>query len=319
VTFRDPLFLWWLVVVPVLAAFLVARERHRARLARRLVAERLRGVSNGLRPLRPWFYAAAALALIVALAGPRRGTTTIPIEAREANRVIALDVSNSMAATDVGTSRLDAAKAIARTLIEKQSGRVGLIAFESSAEVISPLTEDDEAVESMLDTLETGDLDAPGSDIGGAVDEAMRIASIDPGQRADIIVISDGEDQGTRLPEVMRVAKERGFTVSTVMVGSAQGSSIPMPDGNGVLRDESGQVVTTYARADLLETLAKQTGGSFYANPFAEHALDGLIASGKVDNVRKRDVQVPIDRFQWPLGVALAACLCGSLFHRGSE
>ncbi|MEO8035761.1 MAG: VWA domain-containing protein [Acidobacteriota bacterium] len=318
-TFRDPLLLWWLVLVPVVAAFLIGRERHRARLARRFVAERLRGSTNGLRPFRPWLFSLGLAALIVALAGPRRGTTSIPIEARESNRVIAIDVSNSMAATDVGTSRLDAAKAIARILIQKQSGRVGLVAFESSAEVISPLTSDGDAVVSMLDTLETGDLDSPGSDIGGAVDEAMRLAGADPAQRADIVVISDGEDQGTRLSEVMRVAKGKGFAVSTIMVGSAEGSTIPQAGQNGVLHDESGQVVTTYARADLLETLARQTGGTFYSNPFSEHALDALVLSGAAGAVKKRVAQVPIDRFQWPLGVALAACLCGSLAHRGAE
>lgn len=316
-TFRDPALLWLLAVTPLFLLFLVARERHRDRLARRLVAERLRGTSNGWRAWRPWLMTAATVACVVALAGPRRGFTTVPVEARESNRVIVIDVSNSMAARDVGTSRLEAAKAIARRIIEAQSGRVAVIAFETTAEVICPLTTDTDAASSLLDTLEPGQLESPGSDLGGAIDAAIRLVRSDPAQQADFVVISDGEDQGTRLSSAVNDARARHFVISTVLVGSASGSRIPQPDG-AELHDESGQVVTTYARGDLLEGIARSTGGTFFANPFSEHALDTLALS-RGAAVKKKMAQVPIDRFQWPLAVGMVIWMCGSLAHRGAE
>src|SRR5258705_3339454 len=149
-TFRTVTLLWLLTAVPILGAFLVARERVRAAIARRFAAERLRGVTNPARHLRPWLVAAALALSIVALAGPYAGFTLVPIVAREANRVLVLDVSNSMAAEDVGTSRLAAAKALAMHLAEMQEGRAALLVFDAEPDVISPLTSATAAVSALI-------------------------------------------------------------------------------------------------------------------------------------------------------------------------
>src|SRR5205085_7207113 len=242
-TFRDVNVLWLLALVPVALVFLVARERLRDRTARRFANERLRGVANPLRSLRPWLLALAFAGAVIALAGPYAGFTEVPIVAREANRVLIIDVSNSMAAEDVGTSRLSAAKAVASRLAEAQEGRVALIAFEGQPEVESPLTTDSAAVIALIDTLQPGEIGEPGSDIGSAILGAMRLIEEDPSQKADIVVISDGEDQGSRTSEAVQRAKSRGVEVSTILVGTSAGATIPTPDGP--LKDTSGEVVTT--------------------------------------------------------------------------
>jgi Ca-activated chloride channel family protein len=317
-TFRTPELLWLAALVPFALAFLVVRERERRRVARRFVSERLRGVANPARPARPWLLALALLAALAALAGPRAGFTTVPVTERESNRVVAIDVSNSMGAEDIGTSRLAAAKALAKRLIDAHAGRVGLIEFESGADVISPLTTDSEAVLALLETILPGDVGRPGSDLGAAIDAAARVAESDPGQRADVVLISDGEDQGSLLREALTRAKAKGIAVHTILVGSPDGATIPTPGGN-VLHDESGQVVTTYARGDLLQTIARTTGGTFLENPFAEHGLDPLLARRGTGKARERQVRVPIDRYQWPLALAFAFLFLGSLAHRGAE
>src|SRR5258706_14764537 len=129
IAFRLPQMLWLALIVPLALVFFLARERQRVRTARRFVSERLRGVANPLRTLRPWLAALSLLGCVIALAGPEAGFRVVPIEQRESNRVIAIDVSLSMDARDVGTSRLDAAKAIAKRIIDAQPGRVGLVIF----------------------------------------------------------------------------------------------------------------------------------------------------------------------------------------------
>lgn len=317
-TFRAPELLWLLVLVPFGLAFLIVRERERRRIARRFVSERLRGVSNPARPARPWLLGLAMLAALAALAGPLAGYMNVPVTERDSNRVVAIDVSNSMAAEDIGTSRLAAAKALARRLIDAHAGRIGLIEFESGADVISPLTNDSDAVLSLLDTILPGDVGRPGSDLGAAIDAAARVAESDPGQRADVVLISDGEDQGNQLREALQKAKERGIAVHTILVGSADGANIPLPGGE-VMRDESDQVVTTYARGDALQTIARTTGGTFLENPFAEHALDPLLARRGGGKARARQLRVPIDRYQWPLAAAFLFLFLGSLANRGAE
>ncbi|MEA2165209.1 MAG: Ca-activated chloride channel [Thermoanaerobaculia bacterium] len=316
-TFRAPQFLWLALLIPFALLFFISREKSRTRIAQRFVSERLRGVANPSRAIRPWLAALALLACFVALAGPEAGFRVVPIEARESNRVIVIDVSLSMLAQDVGTSRLDAAKAIAKRIIDAQTGRVGLVIFESAAEVGSPLTSDGEAVEALLDSIQAGEVSNPGSDLSVALNAALRLVAGDPSQSGDIVVISDGEDQGTKLDETIAKLAQRGIAASTILVGTAQGSTIPRPEGGGELRDDSGQVVTTYARPEALQKLASATGGKFYTNPFAEHALDSLAAAGGVK--RQKNVRVPIERYQWPLAFACVALFLGSLANRGAE
>src|SRR5436305_9973197 len=98
ITFREPQLLWLAALVPVALILLAARERRRTAAARRFVAERLRGVANPGRALRPALVALALLTGVVAVAGPQRGFTVVPVEQRESNRVLVIDVSLSMAA-----------------------------------------------------------------------------------------------------------------------------------------------------------------------------------------------------------------------------
>jgi len=317
VTFRAAPLLWLALIAPVALVLLIARERRRRQIARRLVSERLRGVANPVRPLRPWLLAIAAAAAAVALAGPRRGVTVMPVETRELNRVIAVDVSLSMAAEDVGTSRLDAAKAIVKRIIEAHSGRVGLVVFENCADVVSPLTSDGEAVAALVDSLQPGEVSLPGTDAAAGLNAALKLLDSDPRQRGDVVVISDGEDQGGRANDAVQKLRARGIAVSTIVVGTTRGANIPKPDGGGPLRDDSGQVVVTSAHPEALEAIAQQTGGRFFDNPFGEHALDALAASG--GSARKKTVTMPIDRYQWPLGAAFILLMLGSLANRGAE
>jgi Ca-activated chloride channel family protein len=308
--------LWLLAGVPLALIFFLARERRRIRIARRFVSERLRGVANPLRSLRPWLITFALLGCVVALAGPEAGFRIVPIEQRESSRVIAIDVSLSMAAQDVGTSRLDAAKAIAKRIIDAQQGRVGLVVFESAAEVVSPLTSDGDAVEALLDSIQAGEVSNPGSDLSVALNAAVRLAG-DTAQRGDIVLISDGEDQSTRLDDTIAKLAQRGVAVSTILVGTAAGSTIPRPEGGGDLADDNGQVVRTYAHPEALQKIAAATGGTFYGNPFAEHALDSLAASG--GTMKQRNVRIPIERYQWPLAFACIVMFLGSFANRGAE
>ena len=315
-SFRSDGVLWLLAALPLAVLFLVARERARARLARRFASERLRGVANPSRALRPWIIGVALAAALIALAGPYAGFNLVPVVARESNRVLVIDVSNSMGAEDVGTSRLRAASAIAMRLTRAQQGRTALIVFEAQPEIVAPLTTDDEAVASLIDTLQPGELGAPGSDVGSAVVAALRLIEAEPAQKGDVVVISDGEDQGARAREAIQRAKSRGVAVSAIVLGTAQGASIPTPQGP--MRDTTGDVVTTYARTDVLGEISSETGGKLLENPFGARSLDPILGSGAATE-RQTHTRVPIDRFQWPLALAFVAFLGGSLLHRGAE
>jgi Ca-activated chloride channel family protein len=316
-SFRDASALVLLAAIPFALLFLALRERTRDATARRIVSERLRGGGNPLRVLRPWFLAAGLLFAVVALAGPWAGFVTVPVAGREANRIVVIDVSNSMAAQDVAPSRLGAAKALASRLLAAHPGRTGLVIFEARPDVIAPLTNDTDAVIALLGSVAAGDVGEPGSDIGSAVLGALRLLESESPASGDVVVISDGEDQGSRLREALARAKEKNVRIHTILVGRADGATIPGPDGP--LRDESGRVVTTSASGESLEALASSTGGRFLDNPFTEGALEPLVAASARGILQPRQVRIPIDRYQWPLALAFVALTLGSIANRGAE
>lgn len=133
------------------------------------------------------------VALILALARPFRW-----IEG-SASRVLILviDTSASMAATDVEPSRLEAAKARARQLVDglPDNARVTVIAAGDAAQVMIASSQDLRQVHRAIDDLRAG---TGGSDMASALALASAIAS--PGQdmlsadQADgeVVVLSDG-------------------------------------------------------------------------------------------------------------------------------
>ena len=316
-TFERSELLLILSVLPLVVLFLISRERLRRREAARLVSERLRGLSNTSRVARPWLLSVAFASAILAVAGPRVGSESVEIPRNERDRVVLVDVSKSMSADDLGSTRLDAAKAVAQRVMANHAGRVALIIFERSAEVISPLTSDSDAVSTLLDTIQPGELSHPGSDLGGAIDAAIDLAGRSMPQKVDVVLISDGEDQGKALQAAMARASTSSIAVHTITVGTSQGGPIKT-EGSDELRDENGEVVTTSARADLMEKIARKTGGRALVNPFGEHALDVLV-DGTISGDGRTTVEQPIERFQWPLALSFLLFYCGSLTNRGAE
>lgn len=316
-TFRSPDLLWLLAAVPVVALFLWLRERTRQRWANRFAAERLRGVSNPIRWTRPVFLTLGLTLAVIALAGPRYGFTMRTIEFPESNRIILLDGSQSMGSEDVGTSRMDAGIAIARKIISADEGRVALVLFEGEAEVVSPLTNDRDAVITLLESFGPGELTEAGSDIGRAMRRGLELVPRPMWRSTEFVVISDGEHRGASIEEAIEAVRTAGVRVSTVLVGTTEGAEVP--DGGRVLRDESGQPVISHAHSALLQQIARETGGSFYDNPFGAVSLRRLATqSGRGDDA-PRTARVPLEQYQWPLGAALLMFTLGSLAHRGAE
>src|SRR6476661_10002468 len=133
VSLTWPWALAGLLVVPLLVVayrrtLRTAEARRQELAAQGLVLPPPRG---RWRHLGPALLIAALAVMVLSLTRP---VASIAEPHREGTVVLAFDVSNSMAATDVKPSRLEAAKAAARSFVAKQpsSVRIAVVAFGGS-------------------------------------------------------------------------------------------------------------------------------------------------------------------------------------------
>ena len=145
-----------LVVVPLVVLWYRRLLRDRAERRARLAALGLvapRATTAGWRRHVPPVL--LLLALVVLVTGLARPEATVPQPRREGTVILAFDVSASMAAKDLAPDRIDAAKAAARTFVQKQptTVRVGVVAFSGSGLVTQEPTTDKGAVLAAIDRL----------------------------------------------------------------------------------------------------------------------------------------------------------------------
>lgn len=259
-SFFAPDRLWLLAAVAALAGLYVAalrrRRRYGVRFSNVALVDKVAPRGPGWRRHLPAAVFLAMLSvLVVAFARPA-AETKVPRE--RATVLIALDVSNSMAATDVEPTRLEAAKSAALAFVDRLPARfnVGLVAFDGSASVIVAPTTDHQAVDSGIRGLVTG----PATAIGEAVFTSIEaIANFDqqagtnpPPSR--IVLLSDGANTAGRSPEqAADAASAAHIAVSTIAYGTPEGTV-----------EVNGQLIPVPVDGPALERLAKSTNGAYY-------------------------------------------------------
>jgi Ca-activated chloride channel family protein len=270
---------WWLVlgvlVVAALAAGAVVTSRRRA------AALAAAGLSAGRRRLMLglWLSIAGLAVLAIAVAGP---AASVPVTRAAGTVILAMDVSNSMAATDVAPTRLAAAKQAAGAFIDAQpdSVDIGVVAFQNGALTTNPPGADHRAARTAVDRLSV----AGGTSLANAILTSLSaitgkkvvigkdgtVPDIGFWSSATIVLFSDGEDRGSddATAAAAEAAQKAGVHVETVGVGTTAGGTVTV----------DGFRIRTALDEDTLTAVAKTSGGSYHpASDSAE--LDG-IASG---------------------------------------
>lgn len=316
--FESPWLLWLLALAPAAAALALWLWRRRFAAESQWAA---RGLWRSLAPGRERARTTASAVLLalavggiaLGLARPRWGETSERVERQGVDVVFVLDSSLSMAAPDVAPSRLFAAKSLIRRLAEALPGnRVALVEAEGEGLVLAPLTVDAAVLDLLLDTIGPGSLPVPGTLLAPALREAMRLFPEGGKKHRAIVLLSDGEDQGSALEEATRELHEAGVVVHTIGVGTPQGSPLPSPGGGAgsYKRDSDGQVVVSRLVEPVLEELARATGGSYLRVATAAADPEPIAARIRAMETRSLDTEVTNtleERFQWPLALAVAA------------
>jgi Ca-activated chloride channel family protein len=96
-----------------------------------------------------------------------------------------------------------------------------------------------------------------------------------------LVIFTDGEDFSSNLADVKQKAHEVSLRVFTIGVGTEQGAPVPILDGygnqQGVERDDQGAVVISRLNEGVLETLAKDTGGTYISFTEDDRDLKQLV------------------------------------------
>lgn len=288
--FASPLYLWLLLLVPLIPVIYgVLRSLRRRRIRRfgdeALVRELMPSWSGAKGWVRIVLFALAFFFFVLGIARPQMGAKLKEHETKGAEIMICLDVSNSMLAEDYSPSRLDRAKlAISRVVDKLQGDRIGLIIFAGSSFVQLPITTDYISAKMFLGNINTGSVPVQGTAIGDAILTAAKSFSAQSEKSRAIIVITDGENHEDDAVEAAKQAAELGIKVYTVGVGSQQGQPIPI-DGE-LLKDKDGNIVVSRLDEGTLKQIAAAGGGAYVHAGNEEFGLNPI-----VDDIKKMEAE----------------------------
>ncbi len=312
--FLDSLRLWLLVLPAVLLVAYVVLQLRRPRYALRFTGLDLLAK---VAPDRPgWRRHLPALALLLGVMALVLATAK-PVRAEEvpeplATVVLALDVSNSMQASDVAPSRLAAAKDAATRFVDlvPDGVQIGLVTFSETVQVRVAPTDDREALVAAIERLRLGPgtaigeaiyaslavlpeaLTADGTDTTGVTEPSAAPVGASPGS---IVLLSDGETTAGRSEaEAARDARDAGVPVSTVAFGTDHGTI-----------EIDGETLPVPVDTTALRGVARTTDGTFAAAGSAEELTTVFEGLGRTagTTTEERDVS------GWFLGAALVLLL----------
>ena len=307
--------LFWLLLVP---AALLAAELMRRRRAAAVVHPKILHAEAGphhlsfvaaparRRRARGWLCAGLVLC-IIALARPQWGRIDEPVFDQAREIIIAIDLSKSMLSQDVRPSRLDRAKLLTQSLLEKLSGeRVGLVSFAGTAFVQSPLSSDYEILREFLPALGPDFLPEGGTNYRALIDTSLAAFGTGTADRY-LIILSDGEATDDDWQASAAELKKKGIRVIGLGIGTAAGAMIP--DGSGAfVKDERGAVVLSKLESSTLQELASMSGGTYRdASTWLDLAsvLNATVEAGQKGRFMEKNTIRLVERFQWPLAVGL--------------
>ena len=227
--FGNPIFLYLLLLVPLIPVVYALMRAGRRRRMRRfgdeaLVSALMPSWSSSKGWWRVALFCLGFACFVIGLSRPVTGAKLARHETSGAEIMICLDVSNSMLAKDYSPDRLTRAKlAISRLVDRLQDDRIGLVIFAGSSFVQLPITTDYVSAKMFLGNIDTRSVPVQGTAIGDAIITAARSFSVQSERSRAIIVITDGENHEDDPVQAARDVAKTGIRVYTVGVGSLRG------------------------------------------------------------------------------------------------
>ena len=266
-----------------------------------------------------WFTIAGVAVLAIAIAGP---AASVPVSHASGTVILAMDVSGSMAATDVAPSRLAAAKQAALSFINAQpdSVDIGVVAFQQGGLEAALPTADHATGSAAVRRLKAGG----GTSLGDAILASLSVIThktVSIGRdgsapdigfwpSATIVLFSDGQDEAgatgggaggpdTSADAAASVAEKAGVHIDTVGVGTTAGTTVEV----------DGYHLFTALDVATLRSISQASGGTYHPASDASE-LNGIASS---INLRLTVTHEPLPLAGAFIALALALLAAGAV------
>lgn len=287
ITFANKELLWLLLVIPVVIAWYIWRNKTYTAEMKVSSMSNLEGLKPSLkqymRHLLIVFRVAAIALLILVLARPQSRSSWKDVKTEGIDIMMALDISGSMLARDFKPDRLEASKEVASDFIDSRpNDRIGLVIFSGESFTQCPLTTDHAVIKNLFSSIKTG-MVADGTAIGNGLATAVGRIKDSKAKSKVVILLTDGvNNQGSVAPlTAAEIAKAFGVRVYTIGVGTIGKALSPIamyPNG----QFEFGYVDVNIDEKSLTE-IAEMTGGKYFR---------------ATDNDKLKDIYKEIDRLE---------------------
>ncbi len=305
-SFLYPIFIYLMLPVTlILFYFIMTGSKESFLMFDKAVLEKLRLENRSLgRNARNTLFLSSFIFMILALAQPVFKEGELVVEAKSADILIGIDISDSMKAEDRFPNRLDFAKAKAIELIKQAPhNRIGVLAFARHDYIVSPLSFDHGSVAFLLSKIQTGSITEKGTHLDSMLHSA--ISMLEHAKEKNLLLFTDGGDK-KEFSEEIALAKENGLRLFIVGVGTGKGSPVRSPEG-GFVKHE-GNILISRLNSGIKE-LATQTGGVYIESVLGDDDIQAMLKEiesiTEKSTMKEETIPQYTQLFYYPLALAL--------------
>ena len=284
--FLRPQWLW--AIVPLIVLVWLVRHLHQQQsgwqsvLAGHLYQHLIttQGSSKSKPPLS--LLALAWIISCLALAGPTWERLPQPVYQLNTGKVVLIDMSLSMRATDISPDRLTRAKYKAIDFVKAiTEGETGLVAYAGDAFTISPLSSDSQNLSALIPSLSPEIMPVKGSEPVLGLQAAIDLLTGAGYQQGEIFWISDGVEN-SQLAEIRELLSQSPFRLSVLAIGTEDGAPIQLATGE-LMKDPRGVIVIPKLNSHRLRSLAQKGQGRYTSMQTDDSDIDYLLSQTLLD------------------------------------
>ncbi len=268
IVFKNPEFLWLLILLPVIAYMLYKFKFVRLNNFKfsNLESFDSKTFKSKLYPLVNIFRIITLLLVIVALARPQEiSNSTRTKTSSGIDIVIAVDISSSMLAQDLKPNRLEALKTVASQFInDRINDRIGLVIYAGESYTKTPVTSDKDVVIKSLSDITFDGIIEDGTAIGMGLATSVNRLKESKAKSKVIILLTDGVNNSGFIDPSTAADLAANFEIKTYTIGLGTNGNARAPvalNPNGSFRFGMTKVEID---EELLKNVANKTGGLYF-------------------------------------------------------